>query len=64
MKAKKKPLKEIPLADVGVTAGQIKVRFKDFQLPPEKPAVKMIGGDAAAQAKELVNLLLHEAKIL
>lgn len=64
MKAKKKPLKEVPLADTGVAADKIKVRFKDFQLPPEKPAVKMISGDAAAQAKELVNLLLNEAKIL
>lgn len=64
MKAKKKPLKELPLAEVGVAADKIKVRFKDFQLPKEKPAVKMIAGDAATQAKELVNLLLNEAKVL
>lgn len=64
MKAKKKPLKEIALADVGVQASNIKVRLKDFQLPPEKPAVKMIAGDAATQAQELVRLLLDEAKVL
>lgn len=64
MKAKKKPLKEVTLADAGVQTGQLKVRYKDFQLPPEKPAVKMISGDPATQAKELVRLLLEEAKIL
>lgn len=64
MKAKKKPLKELTLADVSVDAGKLKTRLKDFQLPPEKPAVKMIPGDASAQAKELVRLLMDEAKVL
>jgi electron transfer flavoprotein beta subunit len=64
MKAKKKPLKEMTLADVGVQASALKTRLKDFQLPPDKPAVKMIGGDPAAQAKELVRLIMEEAKVL
>lgn len=64
MKAKKKPLKELTLADVGVSSSQLKTRLKDFQLPPEKPAVKMLSGDPAAQAKELVRLLMEEAKVL
>ncbi|MBX3020500.1 MAG: electron transfer flavoprotein subunit beta/FixA family protein [Bdellovibrionales bacterium] len=64
MKAKKKPLKEMALADTGVQASQLKTRLKDFQLPPEKPAVKMIAGDAATQAKELVRLIMDEAKVL
>ena len=64
MKAKKKPLKELTLADVGVSSSQLKTRLKDFQLPPEKPAVKMLAGDPAAQAKELVRLLMEEAKVL
>jgi electron transfer flavoprotein beta subunit len=64
MKAKKKPLKEISLADAGVSAAQLKVRLTGFALPPEKPAVKMLSGDAAAQAKELVRLIMEEAKVL
>lgn len=64
MKAKKKPLKEVPLADLGLNTAQMKIRLKDFQLPPEKPSVKMLSGDAATQAKELVRLLMDEAKIL
>ena len=63
MKAKKKPLKELSLADTGVTV-KAKTRLKNFALPPEKPAVKMIEGDAAAQAKELVRLVMEEAKVL
>lgn len=64
MKAKKKPLKELSLSDVGIQPSNVKVRLKDFQLPPEKPAVKMIAGDPSAQAKELVRLLMDEAKVL
>ncbi|HMN68341.1 MAG TPA: electron transfer flavoprotein subunit beta/FixA family protein [Bdellovibrionales bacterium] len=64
MKAKKKPLKEIALGDLGIQSSHLKTRLKDFQLPPEKPAVKMVAGDPATQAKELVRLLLEEAKVL
>lgn len=64
MKAKKKPLKETALADLGVSGAQMKTKLKDFQLPPEKPAVKMLTGDAATQAKELVRLLMEESKVL
>ncbi len=64
MKAKKKPLKEVALADLGLNQEQMKIRLKDFQLPPEKPKVKMLTGDAATQAKELVRLLMDEAKVL
>ncbi len=64
MKAKKKPVKELSTADVDVATNAIKVHFKNFELPPEKPPVKMISGDAGAQAKELVRLLMNEAKVL
>ena len=64
MKAKKKPLKEVSLAECGLDQVKPKVRLRDFQLPPDKPAVKMIAGDADAQARELVRLILEEAKVL
>jgi len=64
MKAKKKPVKELSLSDVNISPSDIKVRLKNFQLPPEKPAVKILAGDPATQAKELVRLLLEEAKVL
>lgn len=64
MKAKKKPIKEIAPADLGIAATSAKVKHTNFQMPPEKPPVKMLSGDPGAQAKELVNLLLNEAKVL
>lgn len=64
MKAKKKVLKELEAASLGVGLGDQKVKLTKYTLPPEKPAVKMISGDAAAQSAELVKLLRDEAKAL
>lgn len=68
MKAKKKPLTTLSLADVGVTDADKRVKYSNFQLPPEKPAGKKFDAtDAAKQAaavKEVVGLLRTEAKIL
>lgn len=61
MKAKKKPVKEMTAAELG--AGQPKIKHVNYQMPPEKPKVKMVAGDPAAQAKELANLLMNEAKV-
>ena len=41
MKAKRKPLAQHSLADVGVNDG-IKVKYSNFQLPPEKPPGKSL----------------------
>lgn len=64
MKAKKKEVKVLKAADVGASDSDVKVRYKNFQLPPPKQAGKKIGGDPATQAKELVRLLHEEAKVV
>lgn len=64
MKAKKKPLKELSLDALGITTDACKVQFVNYALPAEKPAVKMLSGDAAEQAKELARLLREEAKVI
>ena len=64
MKAKKKEVKSLKAADVGVSDGDQKIRFKNYQLPPPKQAGKKIAGDPAAQAKELARLLHEEAKVI
>lgn len=64
MKAKKKEVKTLKMADVGVSDSDQKIRYKNFQLPPPKAAGKKISGDPAAQAKELVRLLHEEAKVV
>lgn len=64
MKAKKKVLKEYEADALGVSASGAKAKFISFALPDDKSAVKMITGDAAAQAQELARLLRDEAKVL
>lgn len=64
MKAKKKEVKVLKEGDVGVSSADIKIKLKNFQLPPPKQAGKKIAGDVAAQAKELVRLLHEEAKVV
>ena len=64
MKAKKKTIKELEMSALGVSGSDVKVKHAQFTLPAEKPAVKMISGDAGAQANELVNLLRNEAKVI
>lgn len=68
MKAKRKPLAQHTLADVGVTEEDHRLKYSDFQLPPEKPAGKKFDAtDEANQASvvaDVVKLLREEAKVL
>ena len=64
MKAKKKPIQSVSLEELKVENGEIKVKYTNFALPPEKPACKMIEGEPSAQVDELVRLLQEEAKVL
>jgi electron transfer flavoprotein beta subunit len=64
MKAKKKEVKALKMADVGVAESDQKIRYKNFQLPPPKAAGKKIPGEAAQQAKDLVRMLHEEAKVV
>jgi electron transfer flavoprotein beta subunit len=63
MKAKKKTIKEIDGATLGLNAAS-KNQTLSFDLPPEKPAVKMFSGAAGQQVSELVKCLRDEAKVL
>ncbi|MEQ1664970.1 MAG: electron transfer flavoprotein beta subunit/FixA family protein, partial [Bdellovibrionales bacterium] len=64
MKAKKKTLKEYSMAALGVDESKQKTRFLKYKLPPEKPAVKIIPGDAKTTSKEVVRLLREEVKVV
>jgi electron transfer flavoprotein beta subunit len=64
MKAKKKTIAEISLSDLGVSAADGKSKFSGLKMPPQKPAVKMLSGDAKAQATQLTQLLREEAKVI
>jgi len=63
MKAKKKVIKELSLSGLNIQATS-KIKILSLELPSEKPTVKLLSGDSAAQTKELVQLLRDEAKVL
>lgn len=68
MKAKKKPLTTLSLTDVGVTDADQRLKYSNFQLPPEKPAGKKFDAMDEANQKSIVNevanLLRNEAKVI
>lgn len=69
MKAKKKEIKKVTLADLSVGEDAVgakgaQARIVGFHPLPERPPVKMIEGEPADQAKELVRLLREEAKVI
>ncbi len=70
MKAKKKPLANQNLEEIGLSAELVgaaaaKTTIAGMALPPERKAGKLVEGDsAAAKANELVRLLKEEAEVL
>lgn len=69
MMAKKKEVAALKAADLGVdpaTVGRAGATFelKKLELPPPRPAGKVLAGEVADQVKELVRLLREEAKAI
>jgi len=68
MAAKKKPIAEKKLADLGVPEAdpaRAKTRWRKLELPPARQAVKLVPpDDPAAAGKELARLLREEAKVI
>jgi electron transfer flavoprotein beta subunit len=69
MKAKKKPLETKTIADLGLSPGDVgaqaaKVKVTAMELPAERQPGRVIEGETAEKAKELVRLLHEEAKVI
>lgn len=70
MKAKKKPLEEKSLADLGLDASEFgtdarKLKIVELTPPPERAAGRIIEGDSPeAKAAEVARLLHEEAKVI
>ncbi|MCU6710625.1 electron transfer flavoprotein subunit beta/FixA family protein [Paenibacillus sp. J5C_2022] len=66
MKAKRKPLRVVTLADLTISADGAEARTARTELtpPPQRAAGKRLGGTAEEQTRELVLLLQTEAKLL
>jgi electron transfer flavoprotein beta subunit len=68
MAAKKKPIAEKKLADLGIPEAdpaQAKTRWRKLELPSARQAVRLVpADDPAAAGKELARLLREEAKVI
>ncbi|CAG0988972.1 Caffeyl-CoA reductase-Etf complex subunit CarD [Anaerolineae bacterium] len=69
MGAKKKPITDWKASDLGLDPATIGASGAKLQVvrvdpPPARPPGKLIPGDAASAAKELVRLLREEAKVI
>jgi electron transfer flavoprotein beta subunit len=66
MAAKKKTIEVKDAAALGMDAQALapRTRVVAMELPPARPAVKMLQGEPEAQAKELFRLLHEEAKVI
>ena len=66
MKSKKKELKTVTLADLGLTAEDLapKMNVIKHSIPDARKAGQKIAGEAAQAAQELARLLREEAKVL
>lgn len=69
MKAKQKPLEIWDRETIGVEAGTVgaagaQLKVVRLELPPARPAGRIIHGDGAAAVKELVRLLHEDAKVI
>jgi electron transfer flavoprotein beta subunit len=66
MAAKKKAVETKDAAALGLDGPALapKAQVVAMELPPARPAVRMIEGDADAQARELLRLLHDEAKVI
>ena len=66
MKAKKKEIKVLTFADLGINASDLqpKMAVQKFSLPSPRAGGKKIAGEAAETVPELVRLLHEEAKVI
>lgn len=63
MKAKKKPVAQMTLADLGIEAGTA-TELTKLEAVPERSGARMLDGDAKAQVGELVRVLKEEEKVI
>ncbi|KRW90829.1 electron transfer flavoprotein subunit beta [Alicyclobacillus tengchongensis] len=61
MKAKKKPLTNVTLGDLGLSADDVAPRVAriDLSLPPKRQAGQRLSGDVEAQAEQLADIILQ-----
>ncbi len=64
MKAKKKEVKQMSLADLGIDVSEAASTLLHLEKVPERSGAKMIDGSVAEQVGELVRILKEDEKVL
>jgi len=64
MKAKKKEIKQVALADLGISADGVQSELVRLEKVPERSGARIIEGDARQAAEELVRILIEEEKLI
>lgn len=66
MAAKKKDIPVVSVEELGLSPGDLqpKVKIINLDLPPQRQAGKILQGEPAETARELVTLLRNEAKVI
>jgi electron transfer flavoprotein beta subunit len=63
MKAKKKPIKEVSLADLGLSSDGAMSERVQLEKVPERSGARMMEGDVRQAVDQLVNILKEEKVI-
>jgi electron transfer flavoprotein beta subunit len=64
MKAKKKKIDQMSLADLGIDAAAGAVTLEKLEPVPERSGAKMIEGSVEEQVTELIRVLKEDEKVL
>jgi len=64
MKAKKKPIQEVALADLGLSADGTQSELVKLEKVPERTGARMMDGDVRQAVEELVRVLKEEEKVI
>jgi electron transfer flavoprotein beta subunit len=64
MKAKKKPVKELSLADLGIAGDAPKSELVGLEKVPERTGARMMAGDIRQAVEALVKILKEEEKVI
>jgi len=64
MKAKKKPIQEVALADLGLSADGTQSELVKLEKVPERTGARMMDGDVRQAVEELVRVLKEEERVI
>ncbi|MBC2711473.1 MAG: electron transfer flavoprotein subunit beta/FixA family protein [Desulfosarcina sp.] len=64
MKAKKKEIKQITIADLGISVDGAQSELEKLEKTPDRSGAKMLEGDVRQAVEELVNILKEEEKVI